>query len=303
MRREHVRQWMTYGVLAALVSFAGAAAPTLEEADGLFQAQEWGDAAAAYGAIVEEQPRNPIAWLRLSIALHEGGDVERAAEAHRKVAEFPFLRSRGMYNLACAEALLGRKEAALEALAGALEAGFLDVDQFERDTDLAGLRGEARFGELREQLLRAAEKYRTFDFWVGEWDVYTPGGTLVGRNRIERSENGFLILEHWTSAGGGTGRSMNFVDPADGKWKQVWVDASGNVVRYEGAFVDGAMRFTGTYAPRGGEVQEARASITPSADGTVRQLIEHSKHGGETWEVYFDGVYVRRGEEREGEEG
>src|SRR5690606_22958901 len=29
------------------------------------------------------------------------------------------------------------------------------------------------------------EKFREFDFWVGEWDVHTPDGKLAGRNVVE----------------------------------------------------------------------------------------------------------------------
>ncbi|NIM52189.1 MAG: hypothetical protein GTN78_18830 [Gemmatimonadales bacterium] len=51
--------------------------------------------------------------------------------------------------------------------------------------------------------------YRQFGFWIGEWDMFNSEGRLVGTNRIEKLLNGCLLLEHWTSARGGEGNSIN----------------------------------------------------------------------------------------------
>ena len=56
-------------------------------------------------------------------------------------------------------------------------------------------------------------RYADFDFWVGEWDVFIPNGRQAGTNRIEKVEQGCLLVEHWTGAGGSTGTSVNFYDP------------------------------------------------------------------------------------------
>lgn len=133
--------------------------------------------------------------------------------------------------------------------------------------------------------------YRQFDFWIGEWIVKNPDGQQVGTSRIEKVENGFAIEEFWTNMQGGTGRSLNYVDPKDGHWKQVWVSATGNIVYYIGAYRDGAMHFTGESINRDGTVEIARSSFTAMRNGSVRQFIEHSRDGGETWYVYFDGYY------------
>ena len=65
--------------------------------------------------------------------------------------------------------------------------------------------------------------YGDFDFWLGTWDVTTPAGQTAGVNVISELENGCLLLEEWTSAGGGTGQSYNFYDPGLKKWRQIWV--------------------------------------------------------------------------------
>ena len=59
------------------------------------------------------------------------------------------------YNLACARARTGEIDAALAALAGAIDAGFSDAKLLAEDADLAPLRADPRFAELA---LRAAAK-------------------------------------------------------------------------------------------------------------------------------------------------
>lgn len=132
---------------------------------------------------------------------------------------------------------------------------------------------------------------RQFDFWVGDWEVVNDEGKLVGRNRITKDEQGYLITEKWTNSDGGTGTSINFYDPGEKKWKQTWVDASGNVIQYIGEFADGAMRMTGQFTRNNGSVSLSRLVLQPLPRGEISQLIEQSDDEGETWSTYFSGTY------------
>lgn len=72
-------------------------------------------------------------------------------------AEFPesqqrLVRIHALYNLACARALGGKPEKALDALAKAVAAGFFDWQLAEKDEDLASIRTNEKFGELIEKL-------------------------------------------------------------------------------------------------------------------------------------------------------
>ena len=135
------------------------------------------------------------------------------------------------------------------------------------------------------------ERHRQFDFWIGQWEVRGAGGKLAGTNTIEKTLNGCLLIENWTSVGGGSGKSVNYFDPGTGKWKQDWIDAGGGVIHYEGEFRDGAMRFEGVNYNRDGSSEPSRMAFTPLGDGTVRQFIEQSSDGGESWYVWFDAIY------------
>jgi hypothetical protein len=40
--------------------------------------------------------------------------------------------------------------------------------------------------------------YRQFDFWLGEWEVRKPDGTLAGTNRISKEYGGCVLHERYS---------------------------------------------------------------------------------------------------------
>lgn len=137
-------------------------------------------------------------------------------------------------------------------------------------------------------------RYALLDFWVGEWTVWS-GDEQAGVNRIEKILGGCALLEHWHSAAGGEGKSLFYVD-SSGKWRQVWVTARATApggVKEKSLVTGappGAVRFRGRIETETGSYLD-RTTLVPLADGTVRQLIEVSTDGGETWRPVFDAIY------------
>lgn len=136
--------------------------------------------------------------------------------------------------------------------------------------------------------------YTDFDFWVGEWAVYVAEDRQAGTNRIEKRDQGCVLVERWNAASGGTGTSMNFYDPGRGLWRQLWMGVDGGVIEIEGGLRDGSMVLEGTIVSAAGVSQPFRGTWTPNADGSVRQHFEISGDEGRTWTTWFDGRYVRR---------
>jgi len=139
------------------------------------------------------------------------------------------------------------------------------------------------------------DNFRSFDFWVGEWEV-TPwaGGAIAGHNNIQVIENGCAVMENWTNSQGGTGRSINYYNPITEKWRQIWV-STGYSIDIEGGIKDGAMALEGEIHYYGNKTNlPMRAKWTPQEDGTVRQFFEQWNPQTETWDVWFDGKYTRQ---------
>lgn len=141
--------------------------------------------------------------------------------------------------------------------------------------------------------------FAALDFWVGEWDVLVEQ-EKVGENTIEKVLDGCAVTELWRAGGGGEGRSLFYYTPATDTWKQVWVTgraaAPGGVkekiliARYDG----GGVRFQGEIPLPDGGAYLDRTTLTPLEGGRVRQHIEVSTDGGESWRTTFDAVYVPR---------
>jgi transcriptional regulator GlxA family with amidase domain len=103
------------------------------------------DAARICRELLAKDPHDAGAWYRLgTIAFSESGYAEAAAAFHR-AAENPELRSRALYNRACALARGGRKGDALSALREAVASGFGPRVAVEGDTDLESLHGDPQF--------------------------------------------------------------------------------------------------------------------------------------------------------------
>ena len=134
---------------------------------------------------------------------------------------------------------------------------------------------------------------RQFDFWLGHWRV-TEHGKPAGDNRIEPILEGCALLENWTGAEGGAGKSLNFFDRDDGLWHQTWIDRSGGALFLAGKFENGAMRMEGERAATGKQpAMRHRITWTPLPGGKVRQLWESTPAGKDQWSTQFDGLYER----------
>lgn len=137
------------------------------------------------------------------------------------------------------------------------------------------------------------EIYRAFDFWLGQWEVFTPDGQKAGDNKITAMEGGCLLLEEWTGASGGTGQSYNFYDPGMKKWRQVWVASYGTIDYAGGLNEDGAMALEGEIAYRNGTTAPFKGTWTLQEDGSVRQHFEQYDAEAEQWNDWFVGIYKK----------
>jgi hypothetical protein len=135
-------------------------------------------------------------------------------------------------------------------------------------------------------------EHRQFDFWAGSWRVSNKqGDKTYGNNTITIEEGGCVLQERWHSASGGTGSSINYFDPGDGMWHQLWVDSGSSIIDIAGKLQDGSMVLAGTIYYLGDSRRaDFRGTWTPLPDGSVRQFFEERDAQGE-WQTWFDGYY------------
>ncbi len=132
-----------------------------------------------------------------------------------------------------------------------------------------------------------------FDFCLGEWNVYSndENRTLQGTNSITKHHKNCLIMENWTNLQGGTGSSMNYYDPVEDQWRQLWV-AGGYSIDYTGGLNEsGSMVLSGRINYyKSGKSQQFRGAWTANADGSVSQFFEQQDSERGEWAVWFDGL-------------
>ncbi len=135
-------------------------------------------------------------------------------------------------------------------------------------------------------------EHRQFDFWLGEWQVFRPGGILAGTNRIEMDYGGCVIHENYSTESGYRGESLNVYDASRGLWHQTWVDNTGLLLLLEGGFDGESMVLESEGCAEEGAGPCHRITWTPNADGSVRQHWQTRTDDGE-WKTAFDGLYVK----------
>ena len=135
--------------------------------------------------------------------------------------------------------------------------------------------------------------HRQFDFWLGDWNVSTPQGAPAGTNHVERLLEGCALQEHWEASDGSKGTSLSSYDAVGRKWRQTYVDDTGQVLVLEGDFKDGKMVLQGEKTMGRQKSALQRISWQAVAD-KVRQRWDISQDDGKTWSLLFEGVYSKK---------
>jgi hypothetical protein len=139
-------------------------------------------------------------------------------------------------------------------------------------------------------------EHRQFDFWVGRWDVYRTGDTVLrAHSLIESLHGGCVIRERWMPLQGEGGGSLNHYDRSEGRWHQSWMDSSNGHVTFAGGLVGGKMVLTGFWEDANGPGKHGLVRMTYSRldGGSVRQFGEISTDHGVSWSPFFDFTYRR----------
>ena len=272
---------------------------------GLLVAFTVASMAAAQGAAAQSsspQPPGAVSFAQ-AVKLHDSGKPAEAIPLFRQaITEGYQPINQARFRLARSLARAGQTDAALGELDTIAAAGFVNLVVIA-NTDLDSLRTSPRFQAFEKRVnanarpCEADPRFRQFDFWIGEWDVQAtgPNRTPVGTGAtsvIERHLGGCMIQENWLPPGGTPGKSFNIFNRVTSQWEQYYVDQSGRITHYRGAFKDdGHLYFE---ADQPGTKSRVRMTFFNQGPNQVRQLGHQSTDGGKTWTVTFDLTYVRK---------
>lgn len=251
--------------------------------------------------VVAETPTDGAGWYQAAVTARGEERMDDAFEALEKAEELEFSPIRISFERARLYTASGDRATAAAEVAAMAQTGFTGVGYVINDPILNTLQGEEAYDAAVAQMSRLAypcennEAFSQFDFWVGDWEVHGPAGTLAGTNSITKEERGCLLQERWVNSAGGTGQSINYVDQITGEWVQVWNAEGGSQINIRGGLTDEGMLLVGTMHTVGSDTTiPFRGLWTLLPDGRVRQFFEQSADNGETWTTSFEGFYTRK---------
>ncbi|SEP36397.1 tetratricopeptide repeat protein [Mucilaginibacter sp. OK283] len=278
----------------------------IKKADSLFFAQNWTGAQKQYRLVLADTSHNGLAWNRLGFCEYNLGNYQAAIGAYQKalmgkpaapLKAIVYSRRAKVY------ALQGKIAISVNDLDSATAYGYSNLAEMDTLNDFGSLRNNPGFKQIRQKVYftlnpcMANAQARQFDFWVGEWNVYPTGtNTLAGHSLVQMVSGGCALLENWEATNGSSsGKSLNFIDEANGKWKQTWVGNYANGIQefVNGQYADGAMRFTFTTTDAQGHPLTGRFIFYNLGADKVRQFNETSADGGKTWVTAYDFTYIR----------
>ena len=294
--------WWLAGQVATGQAPPAAAPPSDPEARAaaLFAAKDWSGAIEAYDRLAAANPGNAQAWFNLGASHHALGHWQEADRAYSQAGGAGYAPVAIATRRSRVLARWGKKEEALSELDKAVKLGLTRLDVLENDPDFEPVRSDPRFAALVLEVRKKVDpcsvspEYRQLAFWVGEWEVQVPAGTPVATSRITSILNGCAIHEDFTQNDGSyAGQSFSVWSAAANRWTQRYVDSQGDVQDWTGQAEGVSVRFEREGKGPDGQPARFRMTYTPDGPDRVRQLIERSSDGGNTWGPEFDGIYVR----------
>lgn len=109
----------------------------------------WDHVATVMSDVFGATPSTGAAWYSRGMRLHDDGQHAEAIECWEKAIAADHAVGASTYNIACAHAMLGHVQQALDSLEKSVELGFDVAGYLDDDDDLASLRGNSRFEALR----------------------------------------------------------------------------------------------------------------------------------------------------------
>jgi len=175
--------------------------------------------------------------------------------------------------------------------------GAISTAAFLVTVALAGTAVDPEASEVAPQhFCESNPGFGDFDFWVGEWNVYTNDEErqLQGTNSITKHYNSCLLKEEWQGVQGGGGFSVVYYNSVKDEWRQVWVADAYSIDYVGGIDDDGAMVLVGNiFNYRQNTTAPFRGIWTAQKNGSVVQHFDVYDETSGTWNVWFEGLYVK----------
>ena len=152
----------------------------------------------------------------------------------------------------------------------------------------------------------ASAEHRQLDFWIGQWDVTVRArqsptseswAEAHGTQRVEAILGGCAIAEYFAAEGPQApwaGRSYSVWQAPAGKWRQTWVDDSGNYLAFTGGLENGIMTLYGEPRTVDGATVQMRMVFRNVMPDSLRWEWQRSTDVWQTHTLMMTISYQRR---------
>ena len=280
----------------------------VSEADTFYFRKDWKNAIAKYKAALNDTSSSPIYNYRLGYASYMIENYEDALKSYKKSfslnppPQLKFYMYSQIYNT---YDKLNRPEEAMTFFKTAVDNGYSNFYLFESTALFDPVKQTDSYKYIIDKAKKNAfpclsdPVHASFDFWVGEWDVYPTGiNAIVGVSSIIKDDGGCVIIEHFKSlVAPGSGHSINYVNTETNKWEQIYSAANGSTQKYvDGVYKDSALTFTYSTINANGKAGTGRFIFYNQGVNQFRQYQDASFDEGKNYQVLTDFTYKRRQE-------
>jgi hypothetical protein len=271
-------------------------------ANRAFVAEEWETSAEVFGRIIQREPDNVSAWVRLGYSQHMLKRYDEALATYLHVSQFDGRpRQWAYYNIAAVYALKDEKQMALDYLQDAVECGYRQRDQETPvidDPDFKSLADDPEFRRLAELTKPVSKRgaYRQLDFLIGHWTLTSETNSRVGSASLAEKSEGYAIVGDCVDDTQRVSSTMLFFyDPVLMKWHFTWLNDQGSVTQMTGSSTENnVFLFEGEQITADGRHFGARCTLEEVDNGAFVLLLEISADGRTNWTVAFRANFVRR---------
>jgi len=249
--------------------------PDIAAGNEAFQKEDWPAAAKSYQSALAKGAVSRLVHFRLGYALHMQKQYAEALKHHLRAVPIANrnIRIDALYNAACANALLGNKSEAMKFLQFAIDAGFIDTTQVERDTDLDSLRADEPFKQLITGIGKAPRLDQQLDALLGTWTRATATGEVTHTLTFSRPLPGSQAIVTTLSAPPSISRTGVLTpNAADRTWTWTSVDGLGTGLTLTGGMQSsGRFAFVGSESTAVGRGVEVHLSLRLDGDSLTEQ--------------------------------
>ena len=141
--------------------------------------------------------------------------------------------------------------------------------------------------------LSCANDDKQLDFLIGDWELFSNDGALIGENSIELIGGTCTFEESYKGFDGFNTQSIFKYDATNNKWLQDWSDDFGTNLKFEGQLTNGKLTLNATSIDGNGQKTHHQVVYQKTSSGSLKHTWKQSNNLKD-WNTTLSGTYKRK---------